>query len=232
MLRIVDVTKRFAANGVRTSELVLDQASFTVEQGQVVGFTGKSGAGKSTIARIICGMIPPDAGEVFYNDERLVSPKQAFPKHLRREIQMIPQQPMSALDPRQRIGDSICEPLLCHGIAKTKNEAKTMALHLLEHVWLEPEIAMRYPSQVSGGQAQRVVIARALGLTPRMLIADESTSMLDIPAQAQVISLLKKLVTESGISILLISHDKPLVKALADKVYHLNNAKLELETQS
>lgn len=223
MLTAEELLKGFRSNTSKTHESVLNKVNFQVGKGEIVSITGKSGEGKSTIARIVCGMIHPDSGRVLFNGQVLVDFKHSFPANLRKQIQLIPQQPMLALDPRQRIGDAIAEPLLYHGLAGSRMQAAKRVRELLKQVWLDPEFALRYPSQLSGGQAQRAVIARAIGLNPSLLIADEATSMLDVFAQAQVVQIFKMLVNEQRISVLLISHDKPLVQALSDHIYHLSD---------
>lgn len=226
MLDVTGIGKAFKGPKGSPPEQVLQDVSFTVGRGEIVSITGKSGAGKSTIARIVCGAISPDAGEVWLEDTLLVSPSKAFSKERRREVQLIPQLPMLSLDPSQRIGDALAEPLLVHKLVASKTQARRQVSDLLRTVWLDEEIAGRYPAQISGGQAQRCIIARALALQPRLLIADEATSMLDILAQAQVVSLLKALVEEQGVSILLISHDRALVEALSNRIYHLEGHRL------
>lgn len=227
MLEVDQISKRFVPTAHTHMQEVLAEVSFTVGRGEIVSITGKSGEGKSTIARVICGLVRPDSGTVRYQGEMLVSSAQRFHPAFRRDIQLIPQQPMLALDPRQRIGDAVAEPMLAHHLAATREEAAHRAAALLEQVWLHKEIAKRYPAQISGGQAQRVVIARALGLDPKLLIADESTSMLDISAQAQVVQIFKSLREQRQMSILLISHDVALVKALSHHVYELSGGRLQ-----
>lgn len=227
MLQAERLRMSFAPVAGKARETVLKDISFTVGDGEIVSITGKSGAGKSTIARIVCGLLRPDSGIVTYDGRILISSEQPFLKDYRTKIQLIPQQPMLALDHRQRIGDAVAEPMLFYGIAGSREAASARVKELLGLVWLKPDIADRYPMQISGGQAQRVVIARALGLSPKFLIADESTSMLDILAQAQIIRIFQQL-AQTGISIMFISHDMPLVKAVSDKIYRLNNGSLEL----
>lgn len=227
MLEVEQISKRFVPTAHTQMQEVLAEVSFAVGCGEIVSITGKSGEGKSTIARVICGLLRPDTGTVRYQGETLVSNTQRFNPAFRRDIQLIPQQPMLALDPRQRIGDAVVEPMLAHRLVKTREEAAHRAAALLAQVWLHKDIAQRYPAQISGGQAQRVVIARALGLDPKLLIADESTSMLDISAQAQVVQIFRSLCEQRQMSILLISHDMPLVKALSHHVYELSGGRLE-----
>lgn len=206
-------------------QLVLDDVSFTVDQGEAVGIVGQSGAGKSTIARIICGLIKPQQGDIYYYGKHIFGAKKSFQKIVRTKIQLIPQQPYLSLDPKQKIGNSIMEPLLIHKLVKNKKQAEEKALQLLQDVRLDHALFTRYPSQVSGGQAQRVVIARALAVSPELIIADESTSMLDVSAQAQVIQIYQSLMQEKKVSILFISHNMPLVQAFCNRVYQLQNGK-------
>ena len=214
--------------GNKRKQMVLDDASFTVEQGEAVGIVGPSGAGKSTIARIICGLIRPEYGDIYFKGTHIVGAEKTFQKEFRTQIQLIPQQPYLSLDPKQKVGSSIMEPLFVHKLVKQKKQAQTCAYQLLHSVRLERDIFTRYPGQISGGQAQRVVIARALAVSPELIIADESTSMLDVSAQAQVIQIYKRLIKEQNVSFIFISHNLPLVKAFCSKVYGLQNGMLSL----
>jgi ABC-type glutathione transport system ATPase component len=225
MLEARELSKSFRHS--RRRETPVAGVSFTLGDGEIVGLTGKSGAGKSTIARLLCGTLSADSGSVRFDGEVLIEPGRRYHHGIGRRIQLIPQQPFAALDPRQRLGDALTEPLLCHKLAKNRRAAEERVRELLKQVWLEEDILMRLPSQVSGGQAQRIVIARALAVQPRLLIADEATSMLDVSAQAQIIGIFRRLAAEQGISLLLISHDPALMGAAAGRRYHLAEGRLE-----
>ncbi len=223
MLEVKGISKRFG------ERVVLDGVSFTVRARELVSLMGPSGEGKSTLARILCGTVPPDAGEALFEGERFVAPGKNETRRLCRCIQLIPQQPYASLDPRQTVGDAVAEPLLFHRIAKNRAQAREMVEGLLKKALLDPALAGRRPHELSGGQAQRVLIARALSLSPRLLIADEATSMLDISSQAQIMHLLKSLVHSDGLSILLISHDRPLVESVSDRIYQLSGGRMTAE---
>jgi ABC-type glutathione transport system ATPase component len=152
-----------------------------------------------------------------------------YHRNIGRAIGLVPQQPYAALDPRQHLGDAVAEPMLVHGLVKSKAEARACVEQLFSEVLLGKELMNRLPSQVSGGQAQRVVIARALGIRPRLLIADEATSMLDPAAQSAVIGVLKSLVASRGIAVLIISHDPILIESTSDCVYTLSDGKINKE---
>jgi len=222
MLEAVNISKSFKKMDKKGNQRVLDNIGFKILENEAVSIMGKSGEGKSTIARILCGTIKPDSGRLEINGEALFDRKKNYNSRLHTCIQLIPQQPFSALDPRQRVGDAIAEPLLYYKLAKDKADAAEQVDKLLEQVWLEHEIKKRFPSQISGGQAQRIAIARALALKPGLLIADEATSMLDVSAQAQVIAIFRDLLKRKQISILLISHDKALVEVFSHRVYRLS----------
>jgi len=225
MLEVKNVTKTFVRPGSRTLERPLDSVSFTVGEGEIVGLTGKSGEGKSTIARLLCGTLKPDAGNAIFGGEPLFD-EAGYNRSIGLSIQLIPQQPFSALDPKQRLGDAVAEPMLCHKLVRSKQEAFDEVKRLFVDVMLGEELLNRMPSQVSGGQAQRVSIARILAVKPKLLIADEATSMLDMFSQAQIIGILRSLVKTKGISIILISHDPELVAAVCDRQYKLSQGKL------
>lgn len=229
------MAKLLAVDGVskayRCGKPILDAASLWLDSGEIISVTGCSGGGKSTLARILCGVLRPDSGRAWLDGDLLLRPDGRYNTALRPQVQLIQQQPFAALDPRQPILDAVAEPLLVHRLVATKQEARLRAQELLADVWLGSELFSRLPSQISGGQAQRVVIARAMGVRPRLLVADEATSMLDMLSQAQVIGILRGLAEKNGLGILLISHDRPLVQAVAVRCYHLHNAKLT-ETDS
>jgi peptide/nickel transport system ATP-binding protein len=226
MLEVRELSKSFRHNHKNRRETPVAGVSFTVGDGEIVGLTGKSGAGKSTIARLLCGTLTADSGAAHFDGEILIGAGQRYHRGIGRRIQLIPQQPFAALDPRQRLEDALTEPLLCHRFVKNRRAAEERVREILKQVWLEEDILRRLPSQVSGGQAQRIVIARTLAVQPRLLIADEATSMLDVSAQAQIIGIFRRLAAEQGISLLLISHDPALMEAAAKRRYHLAEGKL------
>ena len=216
--------------GNKRKQMVLDDASFTVEQGEFVAIMGPSGSGKSTLLNCLATIDSPtpEYGDIYFKGTHIVGAEKTFQKEFRTQIQLIPQQPYLSLDPKQKVGSSIMEPLFVHKLVKQKKQAQTCAYQLLHSVRLERDIFTRYPGQISGGQAQRVVIARALAVSPELIIADESTSMLDVSAQAQVIQIYKRLIKEQNVSFIFISHNLPLVKAFCSKVYGLQNGMLSL----
>ena len=204
---------------------ILKNVDFVIEKRTITSFTGRSGEGKSTLARILCGTVTKDAGNVEFEGENLFV-KNRFNDKFRRKIQLIPQQPYSSLDPRMTAGQAIIEPLLYHKIEATKRDAEIKARALFYKMQLDQSLFSRRPSELSGGQAQRILIARALTVSPSLLIADEATSMLDVSSQAQIIQILRDLVRFDGVSVMLISHDLDLVGEVSDSIYNLKDGEL------
>lgn len=229
MLAAIKVQKSFVLPNGRVSTS-LKGASLTVNDGEKVGVLGVSGAGKTTLARIICGLTPPDDGGVYLDGAPLYSVRGKYDRERGKAVQLVPQHPFNSLDPVWSVGDAVEEAVRVANRGIKRDEAKLRAAELLELVRLERDIAARKPSQISGGQAQRISIARALAVNPTAIIFDEATAMLDVSSQAQVISLLETLVREVGLSVLFISHDKELVHAFSDRIYTLSDGVL-VETQ-
>lgn len=232
MLGVSDLTKTYRRGLFKGKIRAVHRASFHIARGESFGLMGASGSGKSTIARLILRLEKADSGRVVFNgtDVLGLSKRDLFP--FRKKIQMIFQQPAQALDPRQTVFSTLAEPLLVHGLAGSKKVARQRVARLLDDVGLSDELLNRYPSQISGGQAQRVVIARALGLNPECLIADEPTSMLDISIQAQILALLKKLQQKMGIAVLLISHDRAIVHKFCDRMAVLQSGEIVSRSSS
>jgi oligopeptide/dipeptide ABC transporter ATP-binding protein len=218
----VRVSKHYPLKGAGYSRRkgvvrAVDEVSFSVTAGEVFGLVGESGCGKSTLGRVLLRLEEPTAGEVFFDGEDLAAYDRERLKQLRREAQIIYQDPYSSLNPRRRIGDLVGEPLDIHRIGNARERQERVAW-LLEVVGLLPEHARRYPHEFSGGQRQRIVIARALALNPRLLLADEPVSALDVSIQAQVINLLKELQAQFRLTYIFISHDLSLVEYICDRV--------------
>ena len=195
----------------------LDDFDLEVFPGETVGLVGESGCGKTTAGRALLGAVPATSGKVFYNGRDITRLRRSEWRALRKDVQLIFQDPYSALNPKQKIGDSIAEPLIVHGIARGAALDKKVK-ELLELVGLPASAASKYPHAFSGGQRQRIVIARALALEPSFIVADEATSALDVSIQAQIVKLLRHLQRELGLSYLFISHNLAVVRHISERV--------------
>jgi oligopeptide transport system ATP-binding protein len=195
----------------------LDGITAHIDPGTALGVVGESGCGKSTLARCMAALITPSAGEVRFDGVALSQLDRGSIRRFRRDVQMIFQNPSGSLNPRRRIGETIAAPLAVHGIGNSAARRRRVA-EMLERVGLAPRDAARYPSEFSGGQQQRIGIARALVLQPRVLIADEPVSALDVSVQSQVLNLLSRLKGELDLSLLFISHDLGVIRQVSDQV--------------
>ena len=214
-------------NKVIDHNKAVDDISFHVFPGETLGVVGESGCGKTTTGRAIVGLLKPTAGEIFYKGKDIALMKEKELRALRKEIQIIFQDPYSSLNPRMTIGQAIVEPMKVHNIGESKEDRKEKALELLEKVGMERLHFNRYPHEFSGGQRQRICIARALSLNPEFIICDESVSALDVSVQAQVLNLLNQLQEEMNLTYIFISHDLSVVKFMSDRVLVMNKGVVE-----
>jgi oligopeptide/dipeptide ABC transporter ATP-binding protein len=196
----------------------VDGVSFEVRRGETLGIVGESGCGKSTTAKLMMGLLTASAGEISVEGEDITRARGAALKAVRREVQIIFQDPYASLNPRKTIGSIIAEPFAIHGLERGRGERKRAVQELMETVGLNPEHYNRYPHEFSGGQRQRVGVARALALKPKLLIADEPVSALDVSIQAQVLNLLRDLQRRLGLALVFIAHDLSVVRHMCDRV--------------
>ncbi len=195
----------------------VDGVSFAVKEGETFGLVGESGCGKTTVARSLLRLVPAIGGSVFFDGEDVFAKRKGDLKALRREMQIIFQDPYSSLDPRMPVGDIIAEGLYIHGMRNAK-ERNEVVVEMLDKVGLNPYHAHRYPHEFSGGQRQRIGIARALALNPRFIVLDEPVSALDVSIQSQILNLLKSLQEEFGLTYLFVAHDLSVVEHISDRV--------------
>jgi oligopeptide/dipeptide ABC transporter ATP-binding protein len=224
LIEVRDLVKEFPIKG---SYLVrrqlgavhaVDGVTFDVRRGETFGIVGESGCGKSTTARLVMRLLAPTSGSVRFDGREIADLSTKDIKPLRREMQMIFQDPYSSLNPRRTVGTIISEPFLIHGIHEGKNERKRSVQELMDRVGLNPEHYNRYPHEFSGGQRQRIGVARALALKPKVIVADEPVSALDVSIQAQILNLLRDLQREMGLTLIFIAHDLSVVRHMCDRV--------------
>jgi peptide/nickel transport system ATP-binding protein len=204
----------------------VDDVSFDVLQGETVGLVGESGCGKTTLGRTLLQLIPATGGKIYLKGKDITGIKAAALRHMRKDLQIVFQDPYGSLNPRITIGDAILEPLSVHKVLDNKNQRKEKVIELLEKVSLSPEHFNRYPHQFSGGQRQRICIARALALDPSFLIFDEAVSALDVSVQAQVLNLLNDLKKEFSFTSIFISHDLSVVRYVSDRILVMHKGKI------
>lgn len=218
LLQVLDLMQYFKVNGGYTVRAV-DGVSFEIYPGETYGLVGESGSGKSTIGRSIIRLYEPTAGHVFFEGQDISGKlDRKTAKKVHTEMQMIFQDPMACLNPRKKVGEIIGEGLDIHHLYSSKAERQEKIDRILAKVGLAPEHADRYPHQFSGGQRQRVGIARALIMNPKLIIADECISALDVSIQAQVVNLMKDIQQETGTAYLFIAHDLSMVKYISDRI--------------
>ncbi len=204
----------------------VDDVSFFVRRGETLGLVGESGCGKTTVGRTLLRLIPNSGGEVRFDGKDVLGAGALELRKLRREMQIIFQDPGGSLNPRMRVGRIIGEPLEVHGITKGEDETRTRVEELLVKCGLWKQAADRYPHEFSGGQRQRIGIARALSLNPRLIVCDEPTSALDVSIQSQILNLLGDLQQEMGLSYLFISHDMAVIHHICDRIAVMYNGRI------
>jgi oligopeptide transport system ATP-binding protein len=222
LLRVENLTKNFEIGGglFARGQVVhaVDAVSFEIHKGETLGLVGESGSGKSTTGRCVLRLIEPTSGAVTFSERDVVAMDSGALRALRRDIQIIFQDPFASLNPRMTVGAIIGEALTIHGLARTKAEFSERVVELLEIVGLQPDHIRRFPHEFSGGQRQRIGIARALAVEPKLIVCDEPVSALDVSIQAQVINLLEDLQQQFGIAYLFIAHDLSVVEHISDRV--------------
>ena len=231
ILQVTDLTKHFPVRGgllvqrsVREVKAV-DGVSFEIPEGQTLGLVGESGSGKSTTGYCVLQLIKPTSGSVRFMGKELTELPRGQVRKLRREMQIVFQDPYSSLDPRMTVGNIVAEPLVVHSIGSRRSR-RVRVRELLDVVGFDPTYTNRYPHEFSGGQRQRIGIARALALGPKLIVCDEPVSALDVSIQAQILNLLKDLQNEFGLTYLFIAHDLAVVRSMSDRIAVIQAGKL------
>jgi ABC-type oligopeptide transport system ATPase subunit len=204
----------------------VDDVSFTIEEGTTVGLVGESGSGKSTIGKTILKLVPATGGSILFRGQDILPMSEGEFRPLRREMQMIFQDPFGSLNPRHPVRQIVGEALEIHFPKMTRGERADRVAELLRQVGLQPEMGTRYPHEFSGGQRQRIGIARALAVKPRFIVCDEAVSALDVSVQAQIVNLLQDLQEELGLTYLFIAHDLAVVEHISDHVLVMHRGKI------
>ncbi|MDO5607222.1 MAG: ABC transporter ATP-binding protein [Capnocytophaga sp.] len=231
LLHVKNVTKTYVSSSgllaKNQSFKAIDTVSLTLYEGETLGLVGESGCGKTTLGKMIAKLTGTDSGQIFYKGKDITHLNRSETKQLRKDIQIIFQDPYSSLNPKMKVGEAVTEPMTVHGMYANAAERKAKTLEIFEKVGLSPEHFDRYPHEFSGGQRQRIGIARAIALQPKIIICDESVSALDISVQAQVLNLLNELKDNYGFSYIFISHDLSVVKYMSDRIAVMQKGNIE-----
>ncbi len=217
LVNVRGLVKHFAVEGSDDVVRAVDGVSFEIFAGETLGLVGESGCGKSTVGRCLLRLIEPTAGEVEFEGRDVLSLGKTQLREIRREMQIVFQDPYASLNPRMKVGDIVGEPLVIHKVG-TRKERDERVAELLKRVGLDPDYRNRYPHEFSGGQRQRIGVARTLALNPKLIVADEPVSALDVSVQAQVVNLLQDLQIEFGLAYLFISHGLAVVEHISNRV--------------
>ncbi len=217
LLNVRNLVKHFPVEGSDDVVRAVDDVSFEILRGETLGLVGESGCGKSTVGRCLLRLIEPTSGKVIFEGRDVLSLNTSELRALRREMQIVFQDPYASLNPRMKVGDIVGEPLAIHGLGD-KAERRDRVAELLRKVGLNPDYSKRYPHEFSGGQRQRIGVARTLALNPKLIVADEPVSALDVSVQAQVVNLLQDLQQEFGLTYLFISHGLAVVEHISTRV--------------
>jgi oligopeptide transport system ATP-binding protein len=231
LLQVRDLHKHFPIrSGIlfeRTVDVfrAVDGVSFDIAEGETLGLVGESGSGKSTTGYCIMQLLKPTSGSIRFLDTELTELGREDMRRMRREVQIVFQDPYASLDPRMTVGDIVGEPLVVHSIG-TRRDRRSRVRELLDVVGFNPGFTNRYPHEFSGGQRQRIGIARALALSPKLIVCDEPVSALDVSIQAQILNLLKDLQRDFSLTYLFIAHDLAVVRSMSDRIAVMNRGKL------
>ena len=228
LIEVRDLRKHYSSGLInKQCSRAVDGVSFHIDQGETLGLVGESGCGKTTVGRLLLRLIEPTSGSIIFDSRDITRLNRKEMRKLRPRMQMIFQDPESSLNPRMRIGESIAEPfrLKLHG-KMTKIEIRDRVLELVDVVGLNPEHINRFPHQLSGGQNQRVVLARILAINPEFIVADEPTASLDVSVQAQILRLMMDLKRKFGLTMLFISHDTEVVRHMSDRIAVMNEGRI------
>ncbi len=217
LVNVRHLVKHFPVEGSDDVVRAVDDVSFEILRGETLGLVGESGCGKSTVGRCLLRLIEPTDGQIDFDGRSVLSLNRNDLRELRREMQIVFQDPYASLNPRMKVGDIVGEPLTIHKIG-TKKERRERVGELLRRVGLDPDYGKRYPHEFSGGQRQRIGVARTLALNPKLIVADEPVSALDVSVQAQVVNLLQDLQMEFGLTYLFISHGLAVVEHISTRV--------------
>ena len=217
LVNVRGLVKHFPVEGSEDVVRAVDGVSFAIIRGETLGLVGESGCGKSTVGRCLLRLIEPTAGQVEFDGRDVLKLGKQEMRQLRREMQIVFQDPYASLNPRMKVGDIVGEPLTIHKIG-SKTERRERVRELLRRVGLNPDYSSRYPHEFSGGQRQRIGVARTLALNPQLIVADEPVSALDVSVQAQVVNLLQELQAEFGLTYLFISHGLAVVEHISNRV--------------
>lgn len=233
LLKAYNVSKDYKT-GIWSNKKIkaVDNFSIEVKKGESIGLIGQSGCGKSTVARIITRLINPTKGEILFDGKNILSLNKRETFNLRKDLQIIFQNPQQTFNPRFKIYNVIAEPLRLYSLVENKDEEKKKILEIIDTVGITRDQLDRYPHEISGGQAQRIAISRVLALNPKLIVADEPTSMLDVSVQAQILSLFKEIRKERNMGMIFISHDLDVVKEMCENVIVMKEGKIVEECSS